>query len=118
MLARGFSSRLLPPSVKNRERKAQAQAQARFTHPLVPGLPKLQIPRRPILHPRFLAHIIRKVAPSDRHIQNEVEVLVKRRGVPARLCPRIVKVRSVGGGGGEVAAAPEGLVEGRVEDLV
>lgn len=87
--------------------------------PLLSRFPEVQPCRGTHVNPRLARLSVFKppVCPSDRHIENEVEVVIKGRVVSASKTPWIIQTRTVTVSLQELALLPKWLVEEAVHDL-
>ena len=93
--------------------------------PLVPRNPEIRHGRQRAVQPRLLPLAIGEpaVRSADSEVEGEVELLVERRDIVARVDPGVVEAHNVARGAvrvgsGELAALPEGLlVESERDDL-
>lgn len=87
--------------------------------PLIPCQPKLLLRRRRRIHPRLPRRPVLKppIRAPNRHIQNQIKVLIKRRLQIPRLAPRIHQARPVRAREREIPPLPQRLVKGGVQHL-
>ena len=87
--------------------------------PLILGVPKVVFGSETVVGPGLSGFAVLKpaIGASNSNIQDQIEVLVKRRRVPASLTPRVNNPGAVAVVGRKVSAGPERLVKWSVEDL-
>lgn len=87
--------------------------------PSVAGVPKVLLGVGRVIQPGLARHAVFKpaVCSTDGKIQDEIEFCVKWSVVTTSLAPDVDQPGAVGGGVGESASLPHGLVEVGVGDL-
>lgn len=87
--------------------------------PRLPTVPEILLGRGRLINPRFTGNPILKptVCTTDGNVEDEVKLLVERRGKVAGLAPRVDQTSPVAIRKREITAGPERLIEVGVEDL-
>jgi len=116
----GSLTRALAPHLYTLDREPSLVSFSPSRQPVGHAIEKFLGRRRTLVSPRLVSDALgeESIGAADGDVQNQVERLVERRVVLARLRPWVVQCRVVQELLTETAAIPHGLVESEEEDLL